>query len=166
MEYRPGKMDDLDRICSLIASAIKKMENQGIHQWDDVYPAREDFASDIQKETLYTVTENDMLVAIYVISRECDPEYLNGKWNYNDETACIIHRFCVSSEIQNQGVGKAVLVHIEKQLMELGFESVRLDVFSENPHAIRLYEKSGYKRCGYADWRKGRFWLMEKKLSF
>ena len=27
-----------------------------------------------------------------------------------------------------------------------------------------LYEKNGYIKRGYADWRKGRFWLMEKKL--
>ena len=42
--------------------------------------------------------------------------------------------------------------------------SVESDVFTENPYAIKLYEKAGYVKRGYADWRKGRFALMEKKL--
>lgn len=62
------------------------------------------------------------------------------------------------------GVGKQVLEHIEHQLLTLGYGSVRLDVFTENPYAIKLYEKAGYVKRGYADWRKGRFALMEKKL--
>lgn len=164
MEYRLGKAEDLDSICRLVKSAIESMENQGIQQWDEVYPAREDFAADIQKETLYTVFENDVLAAVYVLNRECDPEYHDCKWECNDETAYIIHRLCVSPAVQHKGVGKEILNHIEKQLISMGAESVRLDVFTQNPYAIRLYEKAGYIKRGYADWRKGRFWLMEKKL--
>ena len=164
MEYQLGKPEQLDDICSLIAAAVKTMENQGILQWDELYPTREDFAEDISKGTLYTVREKDTLIAIYVISTECDSAYLNGKWEYGEKTACILHRLCVSPTVQNQGIGTAVLKHIEKQVKDLGFESIRLDVFSKNPKAMKLYEKNGYQRRGYADWRKGRFWLMEKGI--
>lgn len=164
MEYRLGKTDDLDNICKLIALAIETMEKQEIYQWDEKYPTREDLTVDIQNETLYTVIDNNVVIAIYVINRECDEEYYNCKWEFDTETACIIHRLCVSPVIQNRGIGKQILNHIEEQLRDLGFSSVRLDVFTENPHAIRLYEKNGYIKRGYADWRKGRFWLMEKKL--
>ena len=164
MEFRLGTMDDLNNICSLVTAAIGAMEEQGIHQWDNVYPTREDFANDITNGTLYTATEDGRLIAIYSISTECDPEYSNAEWEYNGETACIIHRLCVSPEVQNRGIGKIVLHHIENQLQNIGFASVRLDVFSENPYAISLYKNNGYKRCGYVNWRKGRFWLMEKKL--
>ena len=46
----------------------------------------------------------------------------------------------------------------------MGYESVRLDVFTKNPFAQKLYRNNGYKVRGYADWRKGRFDLMEKEL--
>ena len=164
MEFRQGTIDDLNNICSLIEVAIKAMEAQEIHQWDELYPTREDFVNDINNGTLYTVTERGQLIAIYVLSTEYDSAYLNGEWEYNGETACIIHRLCVEPEVQNRGIGKMLLNHIENQLRNNSFESVRLDVFSENPHAVSLYEKSGYVRRGHADWRKGRFWLMEKKL--
>lgn len=68
MEFRQGTIEDLDHICCLIESAIKRMEAQGIHQWDEVYPSREDFVHDIINGILYTVTENNRLIAIYVIS--------------------------------------------------------------------------------------------------
>lgn len=164
MEYRLGKMDDLDDICKLAALAIETMEKQEIYQWDEIYPVREDFAADIQNETLYTVIENDAVAAVYVLSRECEEEYHKCRWESDDETACVIHRLCVSPDNQNRGMGKQILCHIEEQLRNSGFESVRLDVFSENPYATRLYQKNGYIKRGHADWRKGRFWLMEKKL--
>ena len=165
MEYRLGKIEDLDDICELITSAVDTMEKQGIHQWDERYPIREDFEADIQSNTLYTVIRDGVLVGVYVISRECDGEYDSCKWESEDATACILHRLCVSPEIQNQGIGRQILNHLEEQTRNFGFGSVRLDVFSENPYAIRLYEKNGYIRRGYADWRKGRFWLMEKNLN-
>ena len=99
MEFRQGTIDDLNNICSLIEAAIKAMEAQGIHQWDELYPTREDFVKDISNGTLYTVTERGQLIAIYVISTEYDSAYLNGEWEYNGETACIIHRLCVSPEV-------------------------------------------------------------------
>lgn len=165
MEYRLGTLEDLDNICNMISEAIDNMEYNGIHQWDELYPARYDFEEDIRNNTLYTVSDDNGLVAIYVISKECDEEYDKCIWEMDRDSACIIHRLCVSPKASNKGIGKAVLIHIEKQLKKLGFESVRLDVFSENPYALKLYEHNGYVKRGHADWRKGRFYLMEKGLS-
>ena len=166
MNYRLGRLEDLDDICSMVSSAKELMASQGIEQWDEIYPAKEDFANDISGKTLYVVTDDsnkEKIVAIYVISTECDDEYHKCTWEY--ENPCIIHRLCVSPDYQNKGIGKKLLNKIENQLVDMGYESVRLDVFSENPFAQSLYEKNGYKRRGHADWRKGRFYLMEKKIG-
>lgn len=163
MRYRLGTVGDLPEICNMIEAAKQLMSEQGIEQWDDIYPSYEDFEDDIDKETLYVASKGEMLAAIYVISEECDDEYLKCEWQYKNP--CIIHRFCVSPTFQNKGVGNDVLKHIEEQLIEAGYYSVRLDVFTQNPYALRLYEKNGYIKRGYADWRKGRFNLMEKKLE-
>ena len=45
------------------------------------------------------------------------------------------------------------------------YKSIRLDVFIENSYAQKKKKKSGYIVRGYADWRKGRFELMEKKIE-
>ncbi len=164
MNYRLGTKDDLDYICELIQDAIKTMESYGIYQWDELYPERADFESDIEAGNLYVVHEDDSMVAVYVISRECDEEYHECGWEGKDEEAYILHRFCVSPEYQNRGIGKMVLLHIEEQIRDMGCLSVRLDVFSQNPYALKLYRNNGYIERGFADWRKGRFYLMEKQL--
>ena len=164
MEDREGTLNDLDAICILIKDAITEMEKHDIYQWDEVYPARTDFEEDIKNHNLYVAYEEDLLAAFYVISGECDEQYQNAAWKYDEDTAYILHRFCVAPQIQNQGIGKKVLQHIEMQIKEMGYHSVRLDTFTKNPFAQRLYRHNGYESRGYADWRKGRFDLMEKAL--
>ena len=122
----------------------------------------ETFTAMENRSVTLTLPEDGEPAAVYVINEECEPEYLECRWEY--DKACVLHRFCVSPGRQNRGVGKQVLEMIEDRLSGMGYGSVRLDVFSENPYALRLYEKNGYVRRGRADWRKGRFWLMEKKL--
>ena len=164
MKYRLGTEGDLDAICKMVEEAKVLMEKQGILQWDHVYPNQQDFMDDIQNSNLYIALEDNNLAAIYVISQECDDEYHKCNWESPDEKACVIHRFCVSPDFQNKGIGRVVLNHIEQQLRDLSYTSVRLDVFLQNPYALSLYQKNGYVERGYADWRKGRFLLMEKKL--
>ena len=59
MEYRLGKLSDLDHICALIRDAVIEMEKRGIYQWDEIYPTRSDFENDIRDHTLYTVNDEE-----------------------------------------------------------------------------------------------------------
>ncbi|MDR3598040.1 GNAT family N-acetyltransferase [Clostridium sp.] len=67
-------------------------------------------------------------------------------------------------DFQNQGVGTQSMMLIEKMIRKNWIGSIRLDAFSLNPFALRLYEKIGYARVGKANWRKGLFYLFEKKI--
>lgn len=164
MNCRLGTKDDIEAIVNLIHAAIEEMERHGIYQWDELYPTAEDFAEDIEKGNLFVAEEAGELVAIYVINKESDDEYKTADWHYSDETAYILHRFCVSPKFQGKSVGRQLLSEIESQVRNMGYESIRLDAFTENPFAQRLYRHNGYEARGFADWRKGRFDLMEKKL--
>lgn len=164
MIYRLAKESDIDKICSLIENAVIEMESHQIFQWDSLYPTKADFLDDIQKQQLFIgLSDNDILV-IYALNKDCDKEYKNGAWKYPDSKYRIIHRLCVNPKYQNRGIAKNTLLHIEKELREIGIETIRLDVFSKNPFALSLYQNSGYEKVGSADWRKGRFYLMEKHL--
>ena len=77
----------------------------------------------------------------------------------------IVHRLCVNPQYQNIGIGTKTMMKIEDMVKKMGVNSIRLDAFTENPQALRLYEKLGYTTTGYADWRKGRFALMEKSYK-
>ena len=164
MVYRLAEESDIDVICKLIKDAICSMEERGIFQWDDIYPAKEDFLSDIQKQQLYVGVLDDGIVVVYTVNEECEKEYQNGRWKYPDCKYRIIHRLCVDPAYQNRGIAKGTLSHIENELHKQNVRAIRLDVFSENPFALSLYRNAGYEKVGHADWRKGRFYLMEKLL--
>lgn len=164
MFYRLAEESDIDNIGKLIKAAICSMEEQRIFQWDDIYPAKEDFLVDIQKQQLYVGVLDDDIAVVYAVNEEYDKAYENGRWKYPDCTYRIIHRLCVNPIYQNQGIAKDTLSYIEKELHKCNVEAIRLDVFSKNPFALALYRNAGYEEVGFADWRKGRFYLMEKLL--
>ena len=86
MDYRLGTPDDLDEVVSLVEGAKRLMSAQGINQWDDIYPCREDFESDIKKSNLYVVLQEEKIAAVYVISEECDDIYPQGVYTCHKDT--------------------------------------------------------------------------------
>jgi RimJ/RimL family protein N-acetyltransferase len=53
----------------------------------------------------------------------------------------------------------------EQRAARAGYRAVRLDAFSGNPAALRLYDRLGYRRCGTARFRGRGFVLFEKVLE-
>lgn len=164
MNYRKAVPGDMEAIERLVHLAIETMEQRSIFQWDDLYPTKEDFQEDMDHGHLYVGLSDEDIAVVYALNQSCDPEYENGDWQFETEPFYVIHRLCVNPDFQNKGIAKATLRHIERQVAEMGVHVIRLDVFSQNPFAIRLYQSSGYAETGYADWRKGRFILMEKSF--
>lgn len=164
INYRLGTIEDLNEINSLVYHAIKEMESKGIKQWDEMYPTQEDFINDIEAEQLYVGLNHTKLVVIYVLNQECDEEYKNGQWKDDKKVFYVIHRLCVNPLFQNKGIARITMEHIEKEAHGKGVKAIRLDVFSKNPYALKLYDACGYCRVGTVEWRKGEFFLMEKYL--
>ena len=79
MFYRLAQESDIDEICNLIKAAICSMEEQGIFQWDDIYPEKADFLADIQKQQLYVGVLDDDITVVYTVNEECEKEYQNWR---------------------------------------------------------------------------------------
>ena len=162
IEYRFAKAEDLNEIEILIQNAVQKMEAENIHQWDEIYPTVEDFASDINEGNLYAGTIDGKIAVVFALNQESDEQYANGKWQFPEKEYFVIHRLCVNPEFQNRGVAKNTMTEIENILLKKNVHAIRLDVFSENPYSLKLYAKCGYTKTGETEWRKGKFYLMEK----
>lgn len=165
IKYRPAVCEDISEIMTLVNKAVAEMERNGIKQWDEIYPTKEDFTEDIAQGELYAGTIDKKIAVIYAINQSCDEEYKNGKWQYPKEPFGVIHRLCVSTDHQRMGIAAGTVMHIEEQLRDKGMNVIRLDVFTENPYALRLYRKQGFKETGTVRWRKGKFLLMEKYIG-
>ena len=164
MFYKLAEEREIESIFSMVTSVIIEMEKNGIFQWDSIYPSKEDFLDDIHKKTLFVGILDQHISVVFTINKECDEHYQNGAWKYLNTEYRIIHRLCVDPKYQNMGIAKETLDQIENELRQVGVESIRLDVFYNNPFALSLYRNRGYKGVGTAEWRKGKFYLMEKHL--
>lgn len=164
IQYRLAGQGDVDCVAALAGQAALRMSEQGIEQWDTLYPTREDFQQDILRGQLTVGLAEGRIVVFYTVNEECDPEYEGAEWKKPDKPHCILHRLCVNSLFQHQGIARQTMEHIEREAAERGYQAIRLDVFSENPHALKLYRGCGFEKVGNARWRKGDFFLMEKYI--
>ena len=164
IEYRLGRMEDLDEICHLVKNAVNKLIENNILQWDEIYPTESDFREDINRKELYVGVVNGQIAVTYTINHEYDDEYKKGKWKYEDVPYCVVHRLCVNPDFQNRGIGSRTILHIEEQVLSNGIQAVRLDAFMQNPYSLKMYDNLGYSFAGYVYFRKGKFCLLEKYL--
>jgi ribosomal protein S18 acetylase RimI-like enzyme len=165
MRLRFAEPTDLDNACELLQACIAGMRAQGIDQWDDVYPNRQVFSADIQAKELSVCEDDSGLLGLIVLNGFQDPEYLDVSWTLTQEPIGVIHRLMVHPRAQGRGVARSLMVHAEEWARNRGFASLRLDAFTENPRALRLYPALGYRQAGEIRLRKGRFLVFEKDLT-
>jgi len=111
--------------------------------------------------------DNGLSIAYFAIDEEQPSEYNNINWITHGEKVLVIHRLAVLPEYQDMGIAKKMLKFIEEFADENGYTSIRLDAYSENRKALKLYENHGYKRVGklYFPNREVHFYCYEKKVK-
>ena len=162
--FRKANSKDLDSVFTIFQNAISNMISYGIDQWDQFYPDKETLFEDITKEQMTLILNKDAIVAVYVLNEKYDEEYTNGNWKYPNTHFCVIHRLCVNPEYQHKGIARLCIQHIEEECLKLGYEAIRMDSFTKNPFATKLYNNLNYTIVGQFEIRKGTFDLREKKL--
>lgn len=163
--FEKAQDGDKDEVMQLLNAAKENMKENGIDQWDEIYPAISDVAKDIKEETLTLVKQGGKLVAVYTLNKHQDAAYKFGNFKDNSDNFIVLHRLCVKPEYRGMGIAARTLRYIDEEALKEGFSSIRLDVFTKNPRAVKLYESAGYSYAGDAYFRKGKFLLMEKLTS-
>lgn len=165
VRMRPAEPRDLPRVLALFFAATAHMNRNGIPQWDSLYPDETTLRRDIARGEMYLLDENGAAVSAVVLNGEQAPEYAAVGWKHVGGRIGVIHRLCVSPARQGERFGKRTMLLAERELYGMGYRLVRLDAFSQNPAAIRLYESMGYRKAGEISLRKGVFHCYEKRLG-
>lgn len=164
LEIHPARDGSVDSVMELVNACIVAMRSQGIEQWDEVYPDRQTFSSDLAAGELYTAVLDGQLAGIFVLNAHQDPEYAEVSWTLPG-TVAVVHRLMVHPNAQQRGVAAKLMEFAENRAVALSRQVIRLDAFSKNPGALRLYEKIGYRLAGTVTFRKGLFHCYEKALQ-
>ena len=140
------------------------MDAQGIHQWDEIYPSRTTLQTDIEKQYLAVMEVDGQIAGMIVINSEESPEYQTIHWQHLGKVL-VIHRLTIDPSFQRRGLASRLMEFAEQTAEMQGCDTIRLDVFQQNPGAIALYERLGYTKAGVVQFRKGLFFCMEKVVK-
>lgn len=145
---RRAKISEIPDILTITRACAKKMEENGIFQWNEHYPSKEAFIKDIERYELFVIEENRTVQGTIVISTLMDDEYKPIKWLTPNGNSTYIHRLSVHPNFQGKGFAQQMMDFAEAYSRENGFVSVRLDTFSQNKRNQRFYEQRGYQKLG------------------
>jgi len=164
MEFAIDTEQDLPELMALYRAATRQMDEQGIDQWDEIYPAESVLREDIAAGQL-TCGRIGGSIAVAFALEECrEGDYEAAAWRYAEPVFAVLHRLCVHPDVQGQGVSRKAMDYLEQLVRSRGIRAIRLDVFPQNPAALHLYESRGFVKAGEITYRKGLFYLYEKKL--
>ncbi|WP_108422408.1 GNAT family N-acetyltransferase [Flagellimonas amoyensis] len=145
---RPAKISEIPDILSITRACAQKMEQNGIHQWNEHYPSEAAFINDVEREELYVIVENGSILGTIVVSTFMDDEYRPIQWLTPNGNSTYIHRLSVHPDHQGKGLAQQLMDFAETYSKNRQFVSVRLDTFSQNKRNQRFYEQRGYQKLG------------------
>ena len=140
--YKKADISALDEVYALISAAVLLMNEQGIDQWDEVYPSRED----IRREKSYVcVNDEDKVVGTFFFDygEAIEPTYAtidDGAW-IADGPYGVVHR--IAADGSGKGIGAFCINWAFEQCHHL-----RVDTHEDNIVMRNLLTKLGFKYCG------------------
>lgn len=164
MAIRLARMEDLEVSHAIVKGATKYMNEQGIPQWDDIYPENATLRQDIERQEMYVIEQDNRAVGIIVLNEEQSPEYASIPWKYAGRVL-VVHRLTISPAHQSRGLASCLMKFAEDAAVIRAYNCVRLDAFTQNPAAVTLYDRRGYRKAGIVHFRKGEFFCYEKAIE-
>lgn len=153
MEIKHAEISLLEEITEIYESARDFMKAAGNpDQWGVSYPSREMIIADINEGNLYTVCENNAVLAVFFFKVGIDPTYLkikDGKWK-NDLPYGVIHRIAVSKTAHGKGVSRLCF--------DFAFgkcKNLKIDTHRDNIPMQKALAKNGFEYCGVINLENG-----------
>jgi ribosomal protein S18 acetylase RimI-like enzyme len=167
MEIETIGLHALTEVTQFYALVTSDLRKKGIDQWDRFYPNRFVMKRDLKNGTLFGFNEEDQLIGAIVLNKDESKQYSELQWNDHSGRPLIIHRLAVHPTHQGKGLGKRLLNFAEEYALKKGYTSIRMDVYSQNPEAVGMYESAGYQVRGTIKFpfRKVPYYCFEKMIQ-
>ncbi|MBD1372100.1 GNAT family N-acetyltransferase [Hazenella sp. IB182357] len=148
MEFVQAKETQIDELIQIYKQNVRLMNERGIYQWNEDYPDREELMQDIKCGEMFLLTIDGDIAGAVALNELYDLEYNEIEWKDESGKFLVVHRFCVNTKFQGQGISKTLLKHIDRYAKQTGYASIRLDTMMANEIAMNLYQKDGYEARG------------------
>ncbi|WP_335571210.1 GNAT family N-acetyltransferase [Neobacillus vireti] len=141
-------LKELKEVLQFYREISSDLRKKRIHQWDRYYPNRFIIKADLKKGNLYGILSDKKLIGAVVVDTNQSKKYQELNWEDREGNPLVIHRLAVHPLNQGKGYGKQLLQFAEEYAVINGYTGIRLDVFSVNDGAVKMYERAGYQERG------------------
>jgi ribosomal protein S18 acetylase RimI-like enzyme len=151
MEHRLAALTDIDRIMEIVGQAQSFMKANGVDQWQNGYPTREAFESDIQNGGCHVFLIDGRVAGLITVLFKNEKSYAyveDGAWLTENAPYSVFHRAAVGESYRGLGIASQMLSYAENIAAENGFKSIRGDSHRDNKAMRGLLEKRGFVHCG------------------
>ncbi len=110
-----------------------------------VYPTRATAEKAFNEDTLYVLEENGEICASVILNQNQPEDYVKINWKFqvNNNEVLVVHTLCVPPSKSGKGYGKAMVKFAMEKAKNMGFRVIRLDTFTNNEPAKKLYTGLG-----------------------
>ncbi|MBO7526436.1 MAG: GNAT family N-acetyltransferase [Clostridia bacterium] len=139
--FKKACIKDFDEVFSLYQDVIKNT----FTTWGNGYPSKVLIKQDIAQKKLYVLKDNNKIIAVsYLGKNEAEDEAVEVKLT---KPICVA-RICVSPNYQSMGIGGYFMGLLKEEAKKMGADGMHFHVCTQNPSAMKMYEKVGFKNCG------------------
>jgi len=145
---RLAKDQDIPILLEVTQACARHMIEHGIHQWNEVYPNKSAFLSDLDQKALWVFIAENRPVGCVSFYATMDEEYKALDWIVPESRHLYVHRLAVHPNFQRQNIAKKLMDFAEDKARDQKCASIRLDTFSQNPRNLKFYRMRGYQKTG------------------
>ena len=144
---RKATLDDLEEIVTIICQVKQLMTEGGNPQWNSEYPGEKEYREDIRNGELYVEDSDGTIAGFMTVNAVFPKEYATVRWN-TCLPAYTIHRLAVNPNYRRGGTARKLFDYAENISRQKEVYNIRLDTFSLNTAAQKLFERNGYEFAG------------------
>ena len=139
---------DFTPICALYQSVCAVMNAAGNDQWVwGEYPNEDFLQKSLDAGTLYIAKEDGALLCAVTVDTHFDPEYETVNWLFGTKPGAF-HRLAIAPDHQGKGLGRKIIADVCEILLGMGCNTLRIDTYSNNESAQKLYAAIGMRKAG------------------
>ncbi|WP_197046613.1 GNAT family N-acetyltransferase [Oceanobacillus salinisoli] len=150
---------DLNTIATTAEKTVKVMKAEGSDQWDETYPTIHHFSEDIKHSSLFIYEVDSIIYGFITAVQNIAKEYNNLNWSLSNDEVGTFHRLIVDPERRKTNVASELIKFVEGHFQKLGLRGMKIDTYSINEKAQRLFTRLGYEKVG-------EYYMEERELPF
>jgi GNAT superfamily N-acetyltransferase len=154
---RSATMGDIETIMTMYREAQAWLHRDGHDQWSPrggdqaalLDRVRNSLSHSAARGECFVATINDQVIGTITVDQYADPEF----WRAEDspDTALYLHRMIVSRAARGHGIGRILLGHAERLVVQGGRSLLRLDAWRNNQALHRYYLSEGFTHVRTVD---------------